>query len=391
MTAHKNQHYVPQSYLRHFSQDGTGLYRYFLKDGVIKRSSIEKTCANFWFYAPKGTSADFEATLSGLETQHAAIIQEILDARSLNVVSSKNQEETSFTSFLLLCNFILLTETRTKLSKQEGEAAINLAFDLKKQNLAQSKEARELGITQESIDRLKLGRASANLESMLGAMVGAHTISDLGIALLVNKTDRPFITSDAPVVLYNFLKIDNLSMLGWQSPGLMMFVPLSEECALWLFDVELYEPSVKVQDNLLLAKGSDIDELNRIQILNADEYVILSKPDYREYISLLHKPLQRRRRTRLFTMETQAEFDVGEKHSEIFVTRRVAINYNLHLSFFKKNKSNARAFVDTYEKAYKERIAKFGYNKPFVLVRNEKISASFEAQMEKVRKNIPEN
>lgn len=235
MVTHKNQHYVSQHYLRHFSHDDSGLYRYFLKDGTIRRSSIEKTCAHFWFYVGKEISADFEATLSKIEGTHAAIIQEILDTHSLNVVSPRNEDrKKSSLSFLFLCNFILLSATRTKLSKDEGEAAINLAFDLMKQNLPQSREAKELGLTQESIDRVKLRRDTANLEGMVAAMVGPATISDLAIVLLANETDRPFATSDAPVVFYNFLRIDDLSLLGWQCPGLIIFLPLSEKCALWL-------------------------------------------------------------------------------------------------------------------------------------------------------------
>ena len=288
----------------------------------------------------------------------------------------------------MLCNFILLTATRTKLSKYEGEAAINLAFDLKKENLAQTREAKDLGISQESIDRLRLGRNTANLEGMLGAMVGAYLISDLAVVLLDNDTDRPFITSDVPVVFYNFLKIADLSLLGWQSPGLMIFVPLSEEYTLWLFDAEMYKPSVKAWDNLKLTRTADVDEINRLQILNADEYLIFSKPDYYDYISWLHKPLKGRRREEPITMIKQSEFSVAKEGHEIFVTSRVPIKYNPHLSFFKKNRPNIRSWFAAYEKAYKERVTKYGNKKPFMLVRNEEMCASFEAEMEKVRKTI---
>lgn len=387
MVTHRNQHYVPQSYLRHFSLDGVGVSRYLLKNGIIERSNIEKTCARFWFYAGKGASDDFEATLSELEAQHAEIMQEIHDTHSLMVVSPKNEDhKTSFANFLLLCNFVLLTATRTKLSKYEGEAAINLAFNLKKENLAQKKEVKELGISQESIDRLRLGRDTANLEGMLGAMVGAYLISDLAVVLLANETDRPLITSDVPVVFYNFLKIADLSMLGWQSPGLMIFVPLSEECTLWLFDKEMYQPSVKAWDTLNLKRAADVDEMNRLQILNADEYLIFSNPDYYNYISSLHKPLQGQRRKELITMAKQSEFSVAKERLGIFVTSRVRIKYNPHLSFFKKNQSKSRSWVAAYDKAHQERIAKYGYKKPFVLVRNEKMCDSFEAEMERVRK-----
>jgi len=388
MTEYKNQHYVPQFYLRHFSSDGVGVYRYSLKDDITARSNIEKTCSSFWFYAPSSIASEIEGVLSPLEAQHAGIIREILDTRSLTVISPWSKDpQNSFEKYLRLCNFILLTSTRTKLAKSEAEAIANFVFDSMKPYLKQSEKVRARGIAPESIDGLRVSRDTANLEGMLGAMVGTPLISDLAVAVLINKTKNPFITSDSPAIFYNFLNLEDQDLLGWQSPGLMIFMPLGEECALWLVDSEMYRPRTKTQESIVsLTRTQDVDELNRLQMLNADDYLIFSKADYHEYVSSLYKPIRGRRKKSLKS-EKWSEFDIGDEHHEMSKFRRTKMNYKPHLSFFKKDQQRVTLFVESYEKAYKEHIAKFGRTKrPPAAVRNEDLSSYFETEMKKLIK-----
>ena len=388
MTEYKNQHYIPQFYLRHFSSDGVGVYRYSLKNDITERSNIEKTCSSFWFYAPSSIASEIEGVLSPLEAQHAEIVQEILDTRSLGVVSPWSKDpKNSFLKHLHLCNFILLTSTRTKLAKSDAEAIANFVFDSMKPYLKQSEKVRAKGIKPEFIDKLKVSRDTANLEGMLGAMVGPPLISDLAVVMLINETKNPFITSDSPTIFYNFLNLEDQDLLGWQSPGLMIFMPLSEECALWLVDSEMYKPHAKAQESIgSLTREQDVDELNRLQMLNADDYLIFSKADYHEYVSSLYKPI-RGRREKSLKSEKWSEFDVGDEHHEMSKLRRTKINYKPHLSFFKKNRPRVTLFVESYEKAYKECLAKFGRTRrPPVVVRNEDLSSYFETEMKKLVK-----
>lgn len=382
MAEYKNQHYVPRSYLRHFSQDGVGLCRYYLANETSERSNIEKTCASFHFYAKEGS--EFEPPMSALEAKHAEIIQEILDTRSVTdtVVSPKGPQD--FQKLWLLDNFILLTATRTKLAKDETEAAANALLDSLKPVLAQSDEAKARGITLEALKRVKLRRDTAGLEGMMNAILGAPSISDLAIKLLINETDKPFITSDSPTVFYNRLKLADMIMTGWQSPGLMIFLPLSEETALWLFDPPMYKPQVdSTKDNVvLLKKPQDVDELNRLQVLNADEYLIFSKPEDREYVSSLHKPLKNRHRSELIRGEKMAEFDIGNERHEIHRIGKTEIDYKTHFSFFKIDQS----YVEDRKRAYKEHVAKFGPIRLFV--RNEALFTIVLAEMMRGIKDI---
>jgi len=137
--------------------------------------------------------------------------------------------EDSQTTRFLLDIFVLLTDRRTKLAKKETEIVANALFDGLKSVWAQSEEARNRGVTLADLRSYTLRRDTAGLEGIINALVPPSTISDLSIKLLINETDRPFITSDSPSIFFNFLRLKELSMRGWQAPGLMIFVPLSDD------------------------------------------------------------------------------------------------------------------------------------------------------------------
>jgi Protein of unknown function (DUF4238) len=364
MTQHKKQHYVPQFYLRHLSEDGVGLCRYSLADETLERSNIENTFQSFYFHGKGTVGLELEKAMSQLEAKHAPIIQEILDTRSVALISPKDGQDYSQKRFLLDV-FILLTSTRTKLAKKQTEAAANAVLDIRKPIWAQSKEAKAEGITLDALSRVKIRRDTAGLEGMVSAMIGPPSaISDLAVRLLINETDSPFITSDSPSVFYNFLRWGDMIMSGWQAPGLMIFLSLSDDAMLWLFDPLMYEPQSNITSvsTLFLKRDKDVDELNRLQILNADEHLIFSNLDDREYVSKLYKPLRARRRSALIVTEKVTEFDVGEERHEIHRTGRTEIDYRPHLSFFRVRKT----YAEDRKRAYEEHVVKFGPKRLFV-------------------------
>jgi hypothetical protein len=162
----------------------------------------------------------------------------------------------------------------------------------------------------------------------------------------------------------------------------MIFVPLSDDFMLWLFDQPMYEPHKNITngDTIFLKRDRDVDELNRLQILNAYEYVIFSNPDDQEYVSTLYMPLKARRQSALIVTKQMETFDVGDERHEIEGIGRTEIDYKPHLSFFKINK----AYVEDRKKAYEEHVAKFGYNRLFV--RNDELLAIHIAMVRAVKK-----
>lgn len=287
-------------------------------------------------------------------------------------------------NYFNLLRFVILTATRTKQAKNESEAVINAIW---KTLQAQSEEAKERGISPETAKRLKIVRGKADVESMLLAiLLGPPLMFDMSIMLLINKTNIPFITSDSPAafVFYRFpkqrdldpmawqfpgLKVPSINaltgwknILNWQVPGLMIFLPLSEGITLWLFDRRMYEPNSSAKDSIFLTKKNDVHELNKVQTLNADKYLIFSKPNCsKNDISSLREQAGRRRTERIAKMNKFG-------YAKIF--------YESQFSFLSIN-----------EEGYEEKAAEFESGMPIVvrdrsLVRETLLAAIDDAKRE---------
>lgn len=78
--------------------------------------------------------------------------------------------------------------------------------------------------------------------SLRNAFSSYHLAQDLRIHLLINNTKNHLITSDHPVVYYNKWRenIKDIGTIGLASKGLLIFLPLSPEILLLLYDPTVY-------------------------------------------------------------------------------------------------------------------------------------------------------
>ena len=368
MTEYRRQHYIPKFYLKNFSEDKKGLFRYSLENRTSERTNISKACAARDFYAKADAAAEFEKTMSALEAEHAKIVRKIVTERSLAVISDEE--------FLHLCNFVLLMKTRNKASKKEIEKMENLLLDWLKPSFAQSEEAKEKGITLEDLKKVRLVRDSANFEAMLIAMKGAPLIADLTATLLINKTKRPFITCDSPVLFTNYVTVDpRRGNVGYLSRGLMIFLPITEDITLWLFDATFYEPDANSKGNVNVTKKQDISALNRLQIIIADEYVFFSKPDHRDYVSLLHD--ERCANQRAMYSSPVVANPPPEIQDEMPDLSHKKIRPKHHFSFFETNEHAIQHF---------QKIATDPRHLSHALYRNEELARNAFSELEEIGK-----
>jgi hypothetical protein len=115
-------------------------------------------------------------------------------------------------------------------------------------------------------------------------------ITDLDIKLLVNRTKKPFISSDFPVVKYNqFLEKSKwkLSKTGYGTVGLQIIIPLNFELAIILFDSSIYKVGDKKKNYLDITNELDIDKLNILQFINCYETVFFDEKANEHYIRKL--------------------------------------------------------------------------------------------------------
>ena len=262
----KNQHYVPQFYLRNFSNDKKSIGMFLIDEQKqIPYVSIKKTAYREHLYGEDGT---LENGLANNEGEWSRIIGKIVDTEKIDL----NEEE-----YIMLLLFLTLTEARTSKMADYNNAhlstLINLTFKMKKGR------DEDLG-AHYNIPNLMAMQAAAKMTPIL---------TDLNLLLIINKSNRGFITSDNPVVRYNqyFIFRNYYRNYGLGQMGIQLFVPLNQKICLCVYDDIMYTP---ISDNIItICSGSQINELNKLFLYNAYERIYFNNAQKESYIRSLSR------------------------------------------------------------------------------------------------------
>jgi hypothetical protein len=333
MAQNKKQHYVPKFFLRKFS-DGTDIvYAYNLKHCETFRLNISDICQEKYFY---GNEKEFEQNLGKIEGIQALILKKLIESLSIDSLD----ENELYYWFL----FILMQFTRTKGSADLYKKSVGIFYNEKiKPILKESPELKQKGITPEFIDSTNLIIGQPLGYTLSVGMMGAELISDLFPIFLINNTDKPFLVSDDFICLYNYVKLKKYNTLGLQSPGLQIYCPLNQNIIFLLVDQEFYHIELNKNQNgtgiIYINKTSDIDAINKLQILNCDQNIIFSSQIYETYIKELHSEFK------------QLLGEKSIKHDQVF--RKMPRNYRLQLSFIRLNREMYKNLKRRTKKAEK--------------------------------------
>lgn len=169
------------------------------------------------------------------------------------------------------------------------------------------------------------------------AMQHSAALSDLLPVLLVNKTNRPFIFSDAPVVFYNAMYHDvkNRGVLGMESVGLMVIHPISPDLCLLLLDAKSYKVTRVIDSQIVLKSLDDVAGLNKIQIHASTNCVYFSDYKFAPYVQNLWEQ-EKASLSKNLGMVVQAagrSSETGAPMGDIIHSFQPQLPYRLKLSF----------------------------------------------------------
>lgn len=186
------------------------------------------------------------------------------------------------------------------------------------------------------------------MKSIMGR--GPFLIKDLNPILFMNFTERDFITSDNPIVLYNsFFNNPEGHFLyppsgtnGLQSPGLQIFWPLDTKHMLVLYDKNFYNFDVTLNGCVKIYLEVDLDALNSLQFFNCSDNILFADCSQEENIRLLHSKYEGLIDREYRSIDTIKRTKSNGQESEIVITYTKDIDYGLTLSFMHFN-MHARA------------------------------------------------
>jgi hypothetical protein len=345
MPEYKNQHYVPQFYLRAFSFDGgTNIALFnFKQNKIIPFCSIKDQCSEDYFY---GKDPKPEMVLNTtIETPASQIIGEVIQ----NEIIPNPYTE----GYAILAAFALFQHSRTLYTSEEGAELFRLSLQpIIKQMALQSGK-----FTREEVDAVQFEMEKpANLTIATAAEL-FPLVLDLKIKLLVNQTSQDFITSDHPVAKINQYFLGNYDggVAGWGAKGLQVFVPLSPKHMVILYDDKIYKVGARKPNNVFITNEADVHALNKLQLLNAHENVYFRNSNQGWHISKMFESCRGLRKEQMVITRTFNVTDSEGKPAKVQHTHPQNLSFHESLSFCK---------VQTAKKQIQPQTREYGSRQP---------------------------
>lgn len=245
---------------------------------VVPHAAVRGQCARHKYYG----DAEIERRLGELEGRHASAFKAArdhawADGPSLTVMQR-----------YWLRQALVLQHSRTpRRVMLRASSTSQLAMHAFREHLAAQPHTAENRRMLRALDTGEVVlQPPEAFEARLGiqvALEGVPLTMDLGLHLLRNRTDRPFLLGDSPCVSSNHYKreITGIGVAGLASRGLMIAMPLDTRTSLMMLDTAVYHPSLPpIVD---VENVEDVEELNLLQVLEAVDCVYFARTQDAEY------------------------------------------------------------------------------------------------------------
>lgn len=287
MADKENQHFVPQSYFRFFSTDKKSISLLNKKSGAtVKIAPIKGQASKSYFYG----DATVEEKITALEVCLIAGLKKIRQEKDFSKLS---EEEV-----LNILQAVMFQRSRTLGSRVDGKPQqdyfARIMAEIVVNNANNISDARK----EELCELLKYVVADPvpfQGMQMAISVTQADCLLDLDRVVIKNRTKRPFIFCDAPAILINPMqqKVVVRGVLGMVTPGIIVLYPLSPRLAIMFIDKNAYSISGKSKGVLNIKNVRDVDQLNKLQILNATNAIYFDDFSHSSYVVDLWRELKK--------------------------------------------------------------------------------------------------
>ncbi len=308
MNPRKNQHYVPQYYLKEWCIPNTNqVYIYDKKKEEKRISSIEKIASENYFY-------DFDLKdFFTDETIQTFISRGLAAGRKLQIIEkmfADNLEGPFSSVFSDICNRARKSTPWTRrecyfITSETKEAiSVYLAFQLIRTKAVRTSITnsanhivnfcKDLGVPENLIEDITLTKSAVNRihNRMILDQDNILKLSYLFFRLVwvlgINRTEKYFYTSDNPIGLRGHNKNASPFMkgVGLASPGVEVFYPLAPDLILILADGDYHKHmTINERQYVEIRKVPIVQYYNSLTAMNAERFIISCNQDF----SLLHQ------------------------------------------------------------------------------------------------------
>lgn len=275
----KNQHYVPQCLLKHFGCDakkGKRINIFDIERSVVRyNQSVKEVFSQNYFYGKDNEVETFLA--EKIEGPASKVVDKIVDG-DFNLAS----EDASTLHRFILSLFLRTPEASERVSGFINSQLESIVRELLSLN-GFDPEAASAGRFNFYQDRL------ASLITVQGVL-DAVILRDLEYHIIKNETASEFYISDHPVFTYNWLyrDLEHPGVTSLTAIGLQIFLPLSPQITLCLYDPKVYKYGQKSLVTCI-SSDEDIEILNLFQVINSNSIIGFYSRENEAHVKQLSK------------------------------------------------------------------------------------------------------
>lgn len=314
----KNHHYVPQFYLRNFSDNGKniGMYR-FKGEQYIQNASIKSVAYRKYLY---GDDGQLEDILSFYESKWKVIIKKIIDNQSINKILDKSE-------FSSLLQFISVSHVRTSKLADNYIEFYNTMLNINQQ----MRKSHGLDGQNDYERHFKKMKEIPNSLAVTGLLLeGKEYLKNLMPLLLVNKTNYDFITCDNPIVQYNQLyQYRNYNRnYGWGTAGIQVFLILNPKIALCFYDAFVYDVKETGDFYINVNAKNQVMGINKLVVHNSYEALFFNKFKKEDIENLTYdKQIVPGNSTHVFQKSDDKDNNIVVSFGNHSIMRKVKLNF----------------------------------------------------------------
>jgi Protein of unknown function (DUF4238) len=281
----KNQHYVPQFYLRKFSADHDRIHVFDKFDKTVTYPRIKNTAAEYLFYnipaesIRTGEVQSVEDTLGRMEQPYAEAISDLLREAATGRFTTGPTERNQW-----IGHFLAVQHCRTPSFRDSMGSVMQEITALWVENRnALARERVESGeieayepLVAPKMELSPLEHAKMMLNGPVAREIYTWLFDHIWL-IGDNQTSQPFYTSDDPVVYHGGNGPNPDAPAGFGTIGVEIYLPLSSRYILVLFDRRWFTPLLAkakmIEGEVWKLKPEEVDYYNSYQVTQSRRFV----------------------------------------------------------------------------------------------------------------------